>query len=61
MLDILKSTSNSNSFDENEKLFYFTLNYFKDWISEQTDIPYEISREKELQLMKFENNYIYLR
>ena len=58
LLDILKSTSDPNSFDENEKLFYFTQKATSriGCISKEIDIPYEISKEKELQQMVVEND-----
>ena len=57
LLDILKSTTDPNSFDENEKLFYFAQKATSriGYISEEIDIPYEISKEKELQQIELEN------
>ena len=51
LLDILKSISDPNSFDKNEKLFNFAQKATSriGYISEKIDIPYEISKEKELQ------------
>ena len=51
LLDILKSISDPNSFDKNEKLFNFAQKGTSriGYISEKIDIPYEISKEKELQ------------
>ena len=57
LLDMLKSTSDPNSFDENEKLFYFSQKATSriGYISEENDIPYEIFKEKDLQQMDLEN------
>ena len=57
MLHIFKSKSNPNSFNENEKLLYFAQKATSriGYISKEIDIPYEISREKELQQMELEN------
>ena len=57
LLDKLKSTSDPNSFDENEKLFNFTQKATSriGYISEEIDIPDEISKEKELQHTELEN------
>ena len=57
LLYILKSTSDPNSFDENEKLFYFAQKATSriGYISEEIDITYEISKEKKLQQMELEN------
>ena len=55
-LDILKSTSDPNSFNENEKLFNFAQKATSriGYTREEIDIPYKISKEKELQKMELE-------
>ena len=55
-LHILKSTSDPNSFNENEKLFNFAQKATSriGYTREEIDIPYKISKEKELQKMELE-------
>ena len=62
LLDILKSTPDPNSFNENEKLFYFAQKATSriGYTSAEIDIPYEISKEKELQQMELEHELYFV-